>query len=68
MLDDMQCANDVISNYHTFKLRGPLDISEGGRSLLYGRSGPLKAEETKGRMIRRVTSNLSLCRQLNQTR
>lgn len=68
MLDDMQRAKIVITNYHAFKLRERLDISKGGRSVLQGRGDPLKTEETQGQMIRRVMPDLSLCRQLSQTR
>jgi type III restriction enzyme len=58
MLDDIQRAKIVITNYHAFKLRERLDLSKGGRSLLQGRGDPLKTEETEGQMIQRVMPDL----------
>ncbi len=58
MLDDIQRAKIVITNYHAFKLRERLDLSKGGRSLLQGRGEPLKTEETEGQMIQRVMPDL----------
>ncbi len=58
MLEDIQRAKIVITNYHAFKLRERLDISKGGRSLLQGRGEPLKTEETEGQMIQRVMPDL----------
>ena len=37
MLDDVNRAKIVITNYHAFKLRERIDLSKGGRSLLQGR-------------------------------
>jgi len=59
MLDDLQRAKIVITNYHAFKLRERIDISKGGRALLQGRSGEeLKTLETEGQMIQRVMPDL----------
>ena len=37
MLDDVNRAKIVITNYHAFKLRERIELSKGGRSLLQGR-------------------------------
>jgi type III restriction enzyme len=58
MLDDIQRAKIVITNYHAFKLRERLDISKGGRALLQGRGEPLETLETEGQMIQRVMPDL----------
>ena len=39
MLEDVNRAKIVITNYHAFKLRERIEISAGGRSLLQGRGG-----------------------------
>ena len=38
MLDDVNRAKIVITNYHAFKLRERIELSKGGRSLLQGRA------------------------------
>ena len=38
MLDDVERAKIVITNYHAFKLRERIELSKGGRSLLQGRA------------------------------
>ena len=58
MLDDIQRAKMVITNYHAFKMRERLDISKGGRSLLQGRGEPLMTLETEGQMVQRVMPDL----------
>jgi type III restriction enzyme len=58
MLDDIQRAKIVITNYHAFKMRERLDISKGGRSLLQGRGEPLMTLETEGQMVQRVMPDL----------
>lgn len=58
MLDDLNRAKIVITNYHAFQLRNRLDISRGGRSLLQGRGEPLETLETEGQMIQRVMPEL----------
>src|SRR5574337_1709969 len=59
MLEDVQRAKIVITNYHAFKLRERLDISKGGRALRKGRTGEdLRTTETEGQMIQRVMPDL----------
>jgi len=59
MLDDLNRAKIVITNYHAFKLRERIDISKGGRQLLKGRTGEaIQTLETEGQMIQRVMPDL----------
>lgn len=58
MLQDLNRAKIVITNYHAFKLRERLDISKGGRLLLQGRGHPIQTLETEGQMLQRVMSEL----------
>ncbi|MEX1076721.1 MAG: DEAD/DEAH box helicase family protein, partial [Pirellulales bacterium] len=59
MLEDIQRAKIVITNYHAFMLRERLEVSAGTRSLLKGRSGEeLKTKETEGQMLQRVMPDL----------
>jgi type III restriction enzyme len=59
MLEDINRAKIVISNYHAFKLRETVELSKGGRSLLVGRTGaPLDTLETEGQMLQRVMPEL----------
>lgn len=59
MLEDIQKAKIVITNYHAFKLRERLELSAGGRALLQGRTGDeLQTTETEGQMIQRVMPDL----------
>jgi hypothetical protein len=48
MLDEVNRAKIVITNYHAFKLRERIDLSKGGRSLLQGRGEELNTLETEG--------------------
>ena len=49
MLDDVNRAKIVITNYHAFMLRERIDLSKGGRQLLQGRTGDApKTLETEG--------------------
>jgi type III restriction enzyme len=59
MLDDVNRAKIVITNYHAFKLRERIELSKGGRQLLQGRTGeaPLTLE-TEGQMLQRVMPDL----------
>jgi type III restriction enzyme len=59
MLDDVNRAKIVITNYHAFKLRERIEISKGGRQLLKGRTGeePVTTE-TEGQMLQRVMPDL----------
>ncbi len=59
MLDDVNRAKIVITNYHAFKLRERIVLSKGGRQLLEGRLGDeLNTLETEGQMIQRVMPDL----------
>ena len=58
MLDDIERAKIVITNYHAFKLRERIELSKGGRSLLQGRGEELNTLETEGQMLQRVMPDL----------
>lgn len=58
MLEEVNRAKIVITNYHSFKLRERIDLSKGGRSLLQGRGEELNTLETEGQMIQRVVPDL----------
>ncbi len=59
MLDDVNRAKIVITNYHAFKLRERVELSAGGRGLLQGRTGDeLNTTETEGQMVQRVMPDL----------
>lgn len=58
MLDDLNKAKIVITNYHAFKLRERMELSKGGRSLLQGRGEELNTLETEGQMLQRVMPDL----------
>ena len=59
MLDDLDRAKIVITNYHAFKLRERMELSKGGRLLLQGRGGEeLNTLETEGQMLQRVMPDL----------
>ena len=58
MLDDVNRAKIVITNYHAFKLRERIELSTGGRSLLQGRGEELNTLETEGQMRQRVMPDL----------
>ena len=59
MLEHLQRAKIVITNYHAFKLRERVSISKGGRQLLKGRGDDdLKTLETEGQMLQRVMPDL----------
>jgi len=58
MLDDVNRAKIIITNYHAFMLRERIDISKGGRSLLQGRGEELNTLETEGQMLQRVMPDL----------
>jgi type III restriction enzyme len=59
MLEDLNRAKIVITNYHAFKLRERIEISKGGRQLLKGRTGEdIKTIENAGQMIQRVMPDL----------
>jgi type III restriction enzyme len=59
LLEDLNRAKIVITNFHAFKLRERIDLSKGGRLLLQGRGGEeLKTLETEGQMLQRVMPDL----------
>src|SRR5205085_10814847 len=58
MLEDVNKAKIVITNYHAFKPRERIELSAGGRSLLQGRGEELNTQETEGQMIQRVMPDL----------
>jgi len=58
MLEDLNKAKIVITNYHAFKLRERLELSKGSRSLLRGRGEEITTLETEGQMLRRVMDKL----------
>ncbi len=58
MLDDVNRAKIVITNYHAFRLRERIELSAGGRSLLQGRGEELNTLETEGQMLQRVMPDL----------
>ena len=59
MLQDLNKAKIVITNFHAFKRRETLQISTGGRNLLKGRRGPeVQSLETEGQMLQRVMPEL----------
>src|SRR5947208_1007751 len=59
MLDDVNRAKIVITNYHAFKVRERIELSKGGRQLLQGRTGEdLHTLETEGQMLQRVMPDL----------
>jgi len=59
MLEELNKAKIVITNYHAFKLRERVEISKGGRRLLQGRGGSeLETVETEGQMLQRVMPEL----------
>lgn len=59
MLEAINEAKIVITNYHAFRLRERIELSAGGRSLLQGRTGgELDTRETEGQMVQRVMPDL----------
>src|SRR5947199_4274650 len=59
MLDDVNRAKIVITNFHGFKRREQVDLSKSGRALLQGRVGEdLDTLETEGQMLQRVMPEL----------
>lgn len=59
LLNDLQRAKVVITNYHAFRLRERIELSAGGRALLKGRTGDeVQTLETEGQMLQRVIPEL----------
>lgn len=59
MLQDIQRAKVVITNFHAFKQRETTELSSAGRALLNGRHGEnINTLEPQGQMLRRVIGDL----------
>jgi type III restriction enzyme len=59
LLEDMQKARIVITNYHAFKRRERMALAAGARALLQGPTGAeLHTLETEGQMLQRVMPEL----------
>ena len=59
LLEEVNRAKIVITNFHAFKRRERVDLSKGGRALLQGRGGEaLDTQETEGQMLQRVMPDL----------
>jgi type III restriction enzyme len=59
MLDDVNRAKIVITNYHAFKLRERTEVSKGTRAAVEGwRGEDLDTLETEGQMLQRVMPDL----------
>lgn len=58
MLEAVNRAKIVITNFHAFKKREVVELSKGGRALLQGHGPELQTEETEGRMLQRVMPEL----------
>lgn len=59
MLQDLQQARIVITNYHAFKLREKLQLSKGTKAALAGwNNTELMTTETEGEMLQRVMPEL----------
>ena len=59
MLDEVNRAKIVITNYHAFKLRERMEISKGTRQALEGwRGEKMNTLETEGQMLQRVMPGL----------
>ncbi len=58
MLEAVNKAKIVITNYHAFKLRERLPLAKGTRALLRGHGPELATLETEGQMIQRVMPDL----------
>ena len=58
MLQDLQRAKIVITNYHALRQRERLEVSSGGRALLQGPGAPLETLESEGQMVQRVMPEL----------
>ncbi len=58
MLEDLQRAKIVITNYHSLRQRERLEVSSGGRALLQGHGNPLETLESEGQMVQRVMPEL----------
>ena len=58
LMQDMQQAKIVITNYHAFKLRERVEIAKGTKAALTGHGSEITTLETEGQMLRRVMPEL----------
>ncbi|MCZ7674599.1 MAG: DEAD/DEAH box helicase family protein [Roseovarius sp.] len=58
LMQDMQRARIVLTNYHAFKLRERVQLAKGTRSALEGHGEALTTLETDGQMLQRVMPDL----------
>ncbi len=58
LMQDMQRAQIVLTNYHAFKLREKVQLTKGTRAALEGHGEDLVTLETEGQMIQRVMPEL----------
>lgn len=58
LMQDMQRARIVLTNYHAFKLREKVQLARGTRSALEGHGEALSTLETEGQMLQRVMPDL----------
>ncbi|QPM91426.1 BPTD_3080 family restriction endonuclease [Pseudooceanicola algae] len=58
LMQDMQRAKIVLTNYHAFKQRETLQLAKGTRSALEGHGHKMKTLETEGQMVKRVMPEL----------
>ena len=58
MLQDLQQAHIVITNFHALQRHEVVSMSSGGRALLKGRGPDLETLETEGQMVNRVMKSL----------
>ncbi len=64
MLDEINRAKIVITNYHAFKRRERVEMSSVGRAFLKGRGPELDTVETEGQMLQRVMPDLMGMKQI----
>ena len=58
LMQDMQQARIVITNYHAFRLREKVELAKVSRAFLQGRGEAISTLETEGQMIQRVMGDL----------
>lgn len=58
LMQEMQRAKIVLTNYHAFKLRERLQLAKGTRSALEGHGEALSTLESDGQMLQRVLPEL----------
>ena len=54
LIQDLDHAKIVVTNFHAFKLRESFPVTKGGRALLQGRGSAMNSTESIGEMLRRV--------------